>query len=98
MDRAAEEGEQSDVAEGSPGPLGGVAGAVAEAVDNPASYPEPAGSPRQYWVGEAAHGEQEVELGKVLKSVLVSSLDTIEDSTVLTIHLWVLNSIFFTGL
>ena len=42
LDRAAEQGEQPEVAEGAPDPLGGVAGAVAQSVDHPARHPDPA--------------------------------------------------------
>jgi hypothetical protein len=48
---------------------------------SPASNPDPAGTSRDAGMGEAAHGEQEEELGQVLQGVLVRSLDTVEHLT-----------------
>ncbi len=45
---------------------------------SPASNPDPAGPSRDAGMREAAHGEQEEELGQVLQGVLVRTLDAVE--------------------
>ena len=44
------------------------------------------------------HSEEEEELRKILQGVLVRSLDTVENCTVLAVHLWILNPIFLASL
>ena len=66
--RAAKEGEHSEPAEWERHlqKPGGVVGVAVDVVETPAHHPHPACSPGQYWVGDTAHGEQEVEVRHVL--------------------------------
>ena len=98
MDCCPKHCQKTKVAKSSSDPLLWISSAVAKSINNPSSNPDTGSSCCQLRIGQTAHGKQEVELGKVLESVLVSSLDTVEDGTVLTVHLWILNSILFTSL
>ncbi len=51
---------------------------AAQFFHSPASNPDPAGPSRDAGMREAAHGEQEQELGQVLQGVLVRPLDAVE--------------------
>ena len=98
LDGASKKGEQSQVTKGSPDPLLWVSSAVSKSVDNTSCHPDPASRSCQLRMRQPSHGQQEEELRKILKSVLVSSLDTIEGVAVLAVHFRILYSILLSSL
>jgi len=93
VNAAAEQGEESQVSECSLNSLLWLTSAVAQSIDNATSHPDPAPSCCQPRMRETSRGEEEEELRKILQSVLVRSLDAVEDLAVLAVHVRVLHTI-----
>ena len=98
VNAAAEQSEESQVSECSLNSLLRLTSAVAQSIDDATSHPDPAPSCGQPRMRETSRGEEEEELRKILQSVLVRSLDAVENCTVLAVHLWILNPIFLASL
>ena len=98
VNAAAEQSEESQVSEGSLNSLLRLTSAVAQSIDDATSHPDPAPSCGQPRMRETSRGEEEEELRKILQSVLVRSLDAVEDLAVPAVHVRVLHTILLPRL
>jgi len=88
VDRAAQQGEKTKIAEGPLDSLLWLTSAIAKCVHNSGCNPDQTSACSNSGMRKASSTEKEEELRQIFKSILVTTLNTVKH-LVVTVHIWI---------